>query len=89
MGEAGTSSVGGSGQGGATQVGGSGPYGGASQVGGSAPVGGSSGDLNCLVNVAHCFEAAANCFEFSPGSDCDQIVDVCAAMQADCDAASP
>jgi hypothetical protein len=41
--------------------------------------------LNCLVNVSHCFDAAASCFEYSPGSDCDEIVDVCANMQADCE----
>jgi len=39
---------------------------------------------NCLQNVVHCFDAAANCYEYSPWSDCDQIVDVCAAMQMDC-----
>lgn len=60
--------------------------GGSDPVGGSSPVGGGDRDLDCLVNVSHCFEAAANCFAYSPGSDCDQIVDVCAAIQADCDA---
>jgi len=80
-GEAGTAS------GGAEQGGGA--YGGASQVGGSGAVGGGGSELSCLANVAHCFDAAANCFEYSPGSDCDKIVDVCAALQADCEAPTP
>ncbi|MDF3067351.1 MAG: hypothetical protein K0R38_2952, partial [Polyangiaceae bacterium] len=50
---------------------------------------GGSPELTCLANVSHCFDAAANCFAYSPGSDCDQIVDVCAAMQADCENVTP
>ena len=38
----------------------------------------------CEQNVVHCFDAAANCYQYSPWSDCDQIVDVCAAMQMNC-----
>jgi hypothetical protein len=48
-----------------------------------ASAGGGNGSL-CSQNVAQCFDAAANCYQFSPWSDCDQIVDVCAAMQAEC-----
>jgi hypothetical protein len=50
---------------------------------GGTGVGGGNGSL-CLQNVAQCFDAAANCYQYSPWSDCDQIVDVCAAMQAEC-----
>jgi hypothetical protein len=84
------------GEGGVTEVveggsssGGGAAFGGISPAGGSSPGGGSDPGLDCLVNVSHCFDAAANCFEYSPASDCDQIVDVCAAMQADCAAATP
>ena len=83
--EGGSSNVG---EGGET-FGGSSPGGGSGPAGGSSPAGGGNPELNCLANVSHCFEAAANCFEYSPASDCDQIVDVCADMQADCDAATP
>jgi hypothetical protein len=80
--------IGGDGPGGGTgSVGGeghSGGEGGTSQ-GGAGGIGGGSPYLNCLVNVSHCFDAAASCFEYSPGSDCDEIVDVCANMQADCE----
>jgi hypothetical protein len=48
-----------------------------------------SDEWTCLQNVSHCFNAAANCYEYSPWSDCDQIVDVCSAMQETCDALSP
>jgi len=63
------------------------------ETGGAGPAEGGSGGYEnggepdheaCLLNVAHCFDAAANCFQYSPRSDCDQIVDVCAAMQAKC-----
>ena len=63
---------------------------------GGASVGGESGgggtgsvppsEWTCSQNVAHCFDAAANCYEYSPWSDCDQIVDVCSEMQGSCDA---
>jgi len=82
-----TEGGGGTASGGVEQGGGA--YGGAVQVGGSGAVAGGGSELNCLANVAHCFDAAANCFEYSPGSDCDKIVDVCAALQADCDAPTP
>jgi hypothetical protein len=39
---------------------------------------------SCSHDVARCFDAAAACFEYSPWSDCDQIVDVCSAMEAQC-----
>jgi hypothetical protein len=82
------------GYGGETEVGGYGGtavagYGGVGVAGsggyGPSEGGSSSDSLTCLQNVAHCFDAAANCYEYSPWSDCDQIVDVCAAMQMDCD----
>jgi hypothetical protein len=63
-------------------------YGGASPVGGSSQGGAGPvppDEWTCLQNVSHCFNAAANCYEYSPWSDCDQIVDVCAAMQETCD----
>jgi hypothetical protein len=71
---------------GGTGYGGGWPVGGASEggTGSSLP-----DDWTCLQNVSHCFNAAANCYEYSPWSDCDQIVDVCSAMQDSCDAASP
>jgi hypothetical protein len=76
-----------------TATGGSGPIGGeggASQAGAAGTgTGGNGPDLNCLAGVSRCFDAAANCFEFSPASDCDQIVDVCAAMQANCENPTP
>lgn len=82
--EAGGYESGGSGTAGSSYGGGF-PLGGASQGGtGSAP----PDERTCLQNVSHCFNAAANCYEYSPWSDCDQIVDVCAAMQDACDASS-
>ena len=53
--------------------------------GGYAGTGTGPQDPLCLQNVVHCFDAAANCYQYSPTSDCDQIVDVCAAMQMDCE----
>ena len=53
-------------------------------AGGYASGGTGSQDQTCAQSVTHCFDAAANCYEYSPWSDCDQIVDVCAAMQATC-----
>jgi hypothetical protein len=65
--------------------------GGSYSVGGTGiAVGGSGGsaagpqDPLCWQNVVHCFDAASNCFQYSPTSDCDQIVDLCAAMQTEC-----
>ena len=79
-GEGGDEAVGGTGSGGYETGGtGSGGY----ETGGTGSGGTGSYDP-CSLNVAHCFEAAASCYEFSPWSDCDQIVDVCAALQADC-----
>lgn len=81
---------GGTGQGGAVEIGGYGgtgvPYGGTGAVpqGGYTSGGTGSQSEPCLQNVVHCFDAAANCYQYSPWSDCDQIVDVCAAMQMDC-----
>jgi hypothetical protein len=71
-----------------THAGGEGGYdaGGAAQGGeasGGTGAGGGSSSV-CSQNVAQCFDAAANCYQYSPWSDCDQIVDVCAAMQAEC-----
>ena len=59
---------------------------GGAEVGGSQAVGGSGGvDPNsCSHDVARCFEAAAACYEYSPWSECDQIVDVCSAMEMQC-----
>jgi hypothetical protein len=82
-------------------VGGSGPvptYGGATAAGGGQPVpvggagpfaqAGASGiDPNsCSHDVARCLDAAAACFEYSPWSDCAEIVSVCSAMEAQCSA---
>ena len=81
--------VGGYGAGGSYAVGGTGigvgGYGnGGSGYGGVASGGTGSQDPLCSQNVVHCFDAAANCYQYSPSSDCDQIVDVCAAMQMEC-----
>jgi hypothetical protein len=73
---------GGTGQGGAVEIGG---YGGTGiPMGGYESGGTGSHGEPCLQNVVHCFDAAANCYQYSPWSDCDQIVDICAAMQMDC-----
>ena len=68
-----------------TPVGGTG----ATEAGGAEAVGGSgSVDPNsCSHDVARCFNAAAACYEYSPWSDCDQIVDVCSAMEMQCNTA--
>jgi hypothetical protein len=80
--EAGGFDSGGSGYGGSGFAGA--PYGGYS-AGGTGSGGSGPDDSTCWQNVAHCLDAAASCYEFSPWSDCDQIVDVCTAMQMDCD----
>jgi len=46
--------------------------------------GGSVDPNSCSHDVARCFDAAAACFENSPWSNCEQIVDVCAAMETEC-----
>ena len=85
--------VGGYEVGGGYGVAGSGGYeaGGSYGVGGTGiAVGGYAGsgtgpqDPLCLQNVVHCFDAASNCYQYSPTSDCDQIVDLCAVMQMEC-----
>ena len=68
---------------GGTYAGGAGGVAGGGYANGGTGVGGGNDSL-CLQNVAQCFDAAANCYQYSPWSDCDQIVDVCAAMQAEC-----
>jgi hypothetical protein len=89
-GQGGAVEIGGTGQGGAVEIGGYGgtgvPYGGTGAVpqGGYTSGGTGSQSELCLQNVVHCFDAAANCYQYSPWSDCDQIVDVCTAMQMDC-----
>jgi hypothetical protein len=67
------------------EAGGTGGYSSAGTGYGGFESGGTgSQDPACSQNVVHCFDAAANCYQYSPSSDCDQIVDVCAAMQMDC-----
>jgi hypothetical protein len=61
-----------------------GEYGGSGSGGYASGGTGSQGGDSCSQNVAQCFEAAANCYQFSPWSDCDQIVDVCQGMQLEC-----
>jgi hypothetical protein len=69
---------------GAVSAGGTSSMGGA-EVGGSPAGGNGSVDPNsCSHDVARCFEAAAACYEYSPWSECDQIVDVCSAMEMQC-----
>jgi hypothetical protein len=75
----------GTGSGGYEQAGtGSGGYEQAGTGSGGYGQAGSGSYEPCSLNVAHCFDAAANCYEFSPWSDCDHIVDVCSALQMDC-----
>lgn len=89
------SAAGGYEAGGSYAVGGTGIAAGGYEAGGGYGVGGTgyggfesggtgSQDPLCSQNVVHCFDAAANCYQYSPSSDCDQIVDVCAAMQMAC-----
>jgi len=61
--------------------------GGAEAGGGEAGGNGGVDPNSCSHDVARCFEAAAACYEYSPWSDCDQIVDVCSAMEMQCQTA--
>jgi hypothetical protein len=86
----GTSHAGGGAESGGEETGGT-ESGGGSETGGTGSGAAGSGGYEaggssdaCALDVVHCFDAAANCYEYSPWSDCDQIVDVCAAMQAAC-----
>jgi hypothetical protein len=85
--EAGGTSYGGYDAGGGYAAGGTGYAGygtGGTESGGYGSGGTGSQNQTCAQSVTHCFDAAANCYEYSPWSDCDQIEDVCAAMQAAC-----
>jgi len=81
--------AGGYGPDGTPAVGGSGVAAGGGSASGGSGYGGFESDGTprgsaCSQNVVHCFDAAANCYQYSPASDCDEIVDVCAAMQSAC-----
>ena len=81
--------TGGYGPDGTPAVGGSGVAAGGGSASGGSGYGGFESDGTprgsaCSQNVVHCFDAAANCYQYSPASDCDEIVDVCAAMQSAC-----
>jgi hypothetical protein len=39
---------------------------------------------SCLEQVSHCLTVASDCFEYSPWSDCDQIIGLCDELQQSC-----